>query len=316
LSHAATARTLRHGRRDTCATGRVRIWTQTWTPVVDASGEVVAASIISIEVTEARRAQAALEARADDTRRILDGVIAFVGRLDPDGTLTEANQPAIDAAGLGRDEVIGRKFWDCYWWAYSEASQARLRAAVARAAKGEPQRYDVEIRVAGDGRMWIDFQLIPQWDATGRVIEIVPSAVDITDRKRAEDALRTNLDRLRTILTTAQVGIAIAHADGRVTEANRSFLEMVGRSVRTCVRRERSTGASIFRWRHRALAQPAAAPHARPLELTLRRRDGREIRRSPRRAFSTCRAGNWWASSSTAPGRRPMRSIANCCFWN
>jgi PAS domain S-box-containing protein len=257
--------------------GEVRIWTQTWTPVVDSSGEVVAASIISIEVTEARRAQAALEARADDTRRILDGVIAFVGRLDPDGTLTEANQPAIDAAGLGRDEVIGRKFWDCYWWAYSEASQARLRAAVARAAKGEPQRYDVEIRVAGDGRMWIDFQLIPQWDATGRVIEIVPSAVDITERRRADDALRTSLDRLRTILTTAQVGIAIAHADGRVTEANRSFLEMVGRSVSdlrsgTIDWREHLSVETPRIWRsllrHRTLG---------PLELTLRRRDGREI---------------------------------------
>ena len=257
--------------------GDVRVWTQTWTPVVDAAGEVLAASIVSIEVTEARRAQAALEARASDTRRILDGVIAFVGRLDPDGTLTEANQPAIDAAGLGRDEVIGRKFWDCYWWAYSEDSQARLRTAVARAAAGEPQRYDVEIRVAGDGRMWIDFQLIPQRDAAGRVVEIVPSAVDITERRRADAAVRTNLERLRTILTTAQVGIAIAHADGRVTEANRSFLEMVDRSVA-----DLRSGAIDWRqhlsvetprlWRsllrHRTLG---------PLELTLRRRDGREV---------------------------------------
>lgn len=257
--------------------GAVRVWTQTWTPVVDAAGEVVAASVVSIEVTEARRAEAALQARADDTRRILDGVIAFVGRLEPDGTLTEANQPAIDAAGLGRDEVIGRKFWDCYWWSYSDASQARLRAAVRRAADGEPQRYDVEIRVAGDGRMWIDFQLIPQRDATGRVVEIVPSAVDITERRRAEAALRTNLHRLRTILTTAQVGIAIAHADGRVTEANRSFLEMVDRSAADLRSgaidwREHLSVESPRLWRrllrHRTLG---------PLELTLSRRDGREI---------------------------------------
>jgi two-component system, sensor histidine kinase PdtaS len=257
--------------------GDVRIWTQSWTPVFDASGEVAAASVISIDVTEARRAQAVLEARADDVRRVLDGVIAFVGRLDPDGTLTEANQPAIDAGGIRREDVIGRKFWDCYWWSFSEASQARLRAAVARAAGGEAQRYDAEIRVTGDGRMWIDFQLIPQRGADGRVIEIVPSAVDITERRRAEEALRANLDRLRTILTTAQVGIAIAHADGRVTEANRSFLDMVGRSVE-------ELRAGQIDWRDHIAVDRALGWRRLlrdrtlgPLELTLRRRDGREM---------------------------------------
>ncbi len=257
--------------------GNVRIWTQSWTPVFDTQGEVVAASVISIDVTEARRAQAAVQARADEVRRVLDGVIAFVGRLDPDGTLTEANQPAIDAGGIRREDVLGRKFWDCPWWSYSEASQARLKAAVARAAEGEPQRYDAEIRVAGDARMWIDFQLVPQRDSAGRVIEIVPSAVDITERRRAEAALRTSLERMRTILTTAQVGIAIAHADGRVTEANASFLKMIGRSVEELRAGEIDWRAhvsvdSALGWRrllrHRTLG---------PLELTLRRRDGREM---------------------------------------
>jgi PAS domain S-box-containing protein len=257
--------------------GDVRIWTQSWTPVFGADGEVVAASIISIDVTEARRAQEALLARADDVRRVLDGVIAFVGRLDPDGTLTEANQPAIDAGGIAREDVIGRKFWDCYWWSFSEASRARLRAAVARAAQGEAQRYDAEIRVAGDARMWIDFQLIPQRDAAGRVVEIVPSAVDITERRRAEAALRTNLERLRTILTTAQVGIAIAHADGRVTEANGSFLDMIGRSVEELRAgeidwREHVSVDSALGWR-RLLRNRTLGP----LELTLRRRGGREL---------------------------------------
>jgi PAS domain S-box-containing protein len=257
--------------------GDLRIWTQSWTPVFDAQGEVAAVSIISIDVTEARRAEAALSARADEVRRILDGVIAFVGRLDPDGTLTEANRQAIDAAGITREDVIGRKFWDCFWWNFSEASQDRLKRALARAASGEAQRYDVEVRVAEDARIWIDFQLMPQFGPDGRVIEIVPSAVDITDRKEAEAALRKNLDRLRAILSTSQVGIAIAHADGRVTEANRAFLEMVERTLED-VRADR------IDWRDHVLFENAR-PWRRllrdgtlgPLEITLRRPNGREI---------------------------------------
>jgi PAS domain S-box-containing protein len=257
--------------------GDIRIWSQNWTPVFDAAGEVVAVSIMSIDVTEARRAEAALAARADEVRRILDGVIAFVGRLDPDGTLTEANRQAIDAAGIAREEVIGRKFWDCFWWNFSAASQDRLKAAVARAAAGETQRYDVEVRVAEDARIWIDFQLMPQFGPDGRVIEIVPSAVDITDRKEAEAALRKNLDRLRAILSTSQVGIAIAHADGRVTEANRAFLEMVDRTADD-LRTDRidwrdHVSVEIDRPWQRLVSDGTLGP----LEITLRHRNGREI---------------------------------------
>ena len=119
-------------------------------------------------------------------RKVMDSVLAFVGVLSTDGTLLEANEPAVQAAGVGRDELIGRPFWDCYWWSFSEETQARLRAAVATAATGERVRYDAEVRVAGDGRIWIDFQLVPMLDEHGRVVELIPSGVDITERKHAE----------------------------------------------------------------------------------------------------------------------------------
>jgi PAS domain S-box-containing protein len=254
-----------------------RTWSETWTPVFDERGEVVAASLLVTDVTEARAAELALTARADEVRRILDGVIAFVGRLDPDGTLTEANRQAIEAAGIAREEAIGRKFWDCFWWSFSPASQERLKAAVARAAAGEAQRYDVEVRVADNRLIWIDFALIPQRDNTGAVFEIVPSAVDITDRKQAEEALRTSFDRLHAILSTSQVGIAIAHVDGRVTEANRAFLDMLGRTPEDlrqgAINWRTHLSVEIPRTWRRLLSDGTLGP----IEITLRREDGREV---------------------------------------
>jgi PAS domain S-box-containing protein len=254
-----------------------RVWSETWTPVFGESGEVIAASMLVTDVTEARATAGTLAARADEVRRILDGVIAFVGRLDPDGTLTEANRQAIEAGGITRDDVIGKKFWDCFWWNFSPASQARLKAAVARAAAGETVRYDVEVRVAEGRRIWIDFALIPQRDAAGQVFEIVPSAVDITDRRAAEDALRTSIDRLQAILSTAQVGIAIAHADGRITEANHAFLDLLGRTaddLRTGrIDWRRHLTVELPRTWRRLLSQGTLGP----VEITLRREDQREV---------------------------------------
>lgn len=97
-------------------------------------------------------------------RRILDNLFAFVGILEPDGTVLEANRAPLRAAGLDISDVRGKKFWDCFWWSHDPAIQADLEAAVARARAGETVRYDVPVRIAGDGRIIIDFQLAPARD--------------------------------------------------------------------------------------------------------------------------------------------------------
>lgn len=119
-------------------------------------------------------------------RDLIDGVLAFVGVLSLDGTLLEANEPAVAAAGGDRDLVIGRPFWDCYWWDIGQPTKDRLKQAIATAARGKRVRYDAEIRVVGDQRLWIDFQIAPVFDSAGKVTELIPSGVDITERKRSE----------------------------------------------------------------------------------------------------------------------------------
>ena len=119
-------------------------------------------------------------------QNLIDSVIAFVGVVSLDGILLEANEPAVAVAGVGRDELIGVPFWDCYWWNFDQATMDRLKEAVATAAKGERVRYDAEIRIAGDQRLWIDFQIVPVFDGFGQVMELIPSGVDITERKQAE----------------------------------------------------------------------------------------------------------------------------------
>jgi len=162
--------------------------------------------------------------------RVLDHLFAFVGVLRPDGTLVDANRAPLDAAGIRLEDVQGRKFWDCHWWNYAEAVQDQLRVAVARTAAGETCRYDVEVRLAGDARITIDFMLAPMRDAEGRITHLIPSAIDISARKAADAALRASEARHRALLEEAPVGIAEVGLDGRFIEVNRRLLEIVGRS--------------------------------------------------------------------------------------
>ena len=170
-------------------------------------------------------------------RRIIDQTVGFVGLLAPDGTLTEANAPALEAGGVSRDEVIGKKFWECYWWSHDTAGMARLEAAVQRAAQGEVVRYDAEARMAGDTRMWIAFMLSPLRDAAGRVVALVPSGFDITERKAAEDRLRAAHDTFRDLVERSPFGIYTVDADFRLHQVSQGA-QKVFENVRPLIGRD------------------------------------------------------------------------------
>ncbi|MBL9025843.1 MAG: PAS domain S-box protein [Myxococcales bacterium] len=166
--------------------------------------------------------------------RIMNSLFAFVGVLGVDGTLIDANRAPLEAAGIEIEEVRGKKFWDCYWWSYAEDVRERLRDACGRAAAGEVVRYDAVVRMRDDTRMTIDFQVSPLRDAAGRVSHLIPTAVDITERVRAEEELRESERRaqeaarrakqerqlLDAVLEAAPAGIIVADVSGRLLRFN------------------------------------------------------------------------------------------------
>ena len=155
---------------------------------------------IALDVTERKKATEEVRESEAQLRRVLDNLFAFVGILLPDGTLTDANRAPLEAAGIAFSDVVGKKFWDCYWWNFSPETQARLRDAVERAAQGEISRYDVQVQMAGGVMMWIDFQLAPLRDGSGRITHLIPSGMIIDERKRAEEEIKALSDYNRNVL--------------------------------------------------------------------------------------------------------------------
>jgi len=188
------------------------------------SGDGLALSFADISATRAGE---------ERLRDLIDGVLAFVGVLSVDGILLEANEPAVAVTGGARDKLIGRPFWDCYWWDVDQATKDRLKDAVAAAAKGELVRYDVQIRVAGDQRIWIDFQIAPIVNAAGEVTDLIPSGVDITQRKLGEahkELLIGELShRVKNTLATIQ---SIAGQSVRTAETMEEFRTSFGARLR------------------------------------------------------------------------------------
>lgn len=182
-------------------------------PIKSPSGDIVGLSNINRDITEKRMSELRL-------RNILNNLFAFVGILETDGTLIEANRAPLEAAGLAASDVIGQNFWDCYWWNYSPEVQRELQEACSRARKGELVRYDVQVRVAGGQLIWIDFQLAPLLDEDGRVENLIPSGIDISERKAALEALRTSHDSFSALVQRSPFGIYTVDADFRLANVS------------------------------------------------------------------------------------------------
>lgn len=185
-------------------------------------------AVVFRDVTERRAAEAALRESEAQLRRVLDSLFTFVGVLAPDGTLLEANRAPLEAAGLTIADVRGRLFWECPWWDHDPAMQAAAREACLRAAAGQPSRFDAVVRMAGDSRMRIDFQIAPLRDAQGRITHLIPSAIDVTARRAAEEALAESETRLRLAQEAAEVGVFERYLPGQDAHWSASMFRLYG----------------------------------------------------------------------------------------
>ncbi len=125
----------------------------------------------------------------------MDNLAAFVGEITPDGVLVEINRTALTVGGLKSEDVIGKRLDETAWFAYTPEVQAQIRGDIERALSGEIVRHDIGARNADGGLMTLDFMLVPVRDTKGKVIKLIPSGVNISERMRIlKDLEQARLD--------------------------------------------------------------------------------------------------------------------------
>jgi PAS domain S-box-containing protein len=195
-------------------------------------GIAFAIVVIALQFARANRKRDEQLAAADRRfRAIFDQTFQFIGLLSVDGTLLEANGTALRFADVRQEDVIGKKFWDTAWWSHSPELQNRLRESVARAARGTPVRYEVT-HPGREGRLHhIDFSLKPVRDAGGDVVLLIPEGHDVTERKKAEEALRTSEERYRFLIHNQTEFVVSCRPDTTLTFVNDSYSRYFGTTV-------------------------------------------------------------------------------------
>ena len=177
------------------------------------------------ELEAANQALREIEARF---QAVYDHHYQLTGLLDTEGRLLMANRSALDFAGVGEQDILGKLFVDTPYWNHSREAQDELRRAIEQARAGEFVRFETtHISSSGEARDF-DFCISPVRDAEGKVIYMVPEGHDITDRKRTEAELREREETIRALVETSQDLIWAFSLQGVVTYCNPAAQDILG----------------------------------------------------------------------------------------
>ena len=150
--------------------------------------------------------EAALRASERRFRAIFNQQFEFSGLLDREGRVIELSDSVFRGTGVTPEEVIGKLFLDGPWWRDLPEARARWRRQFEEAlARPGPSRDEAEYRTADGAVRYALNAATALRDEEGQVEFFLVEGLDITDRKRAENALRESEERLRLTLEASHV---------------------------------------------------------------------------------------------------------------
>jgi PAS domain S-box-containing protein len=172
--------------------------TQFWGEVVitalrDRAGHLVGFSKLTRDMTEPQRAAAILRQSEERYRQIVETSQEGIWQIDAENSTIFANARMAEILGYTVEEMIGApllSFMDA-------EGQAIAAANIARRHEGIAEQHDFKFQRKDGTEVWALLSTNPLTDQAGRYIGALAMITDITERKRAETALRRFSDRLQ-----------------------------------------------------------------------------------------------------------------------
>ncbi|MES0349873.1 MAG: PAS domain S-box protein, partial [Desulfobacteria bacterium] len=178
-------------------------------------------------IKERRSTEEALRESEERYRNVYETApLAFVV-WDRECRVMDWNECSEETFGWSREEVLGKNFFE---FLIPESARPRVEDVVDNLLQGRVGRDVVNENVTRTGEI-----ILCRWnnsilrDREGRIIGAISLGLNITDRKRAEDALRASEEKYSTLVENSLTGIYIDQ-DGKILFANKRFSEIYGYS--------------------------------------------------------------------------------------
>ena len=147
------------------------------------------------DITERKKAEIELRRQREELQTIFDSVPAMIFQLDREHRLVHVNRAFVEGVGLPKEKLEGRSTLEIF----PHQADSYWRDDEDVMTSGRPKRGILEPFETSGGTRWAQTDKIPYRDADGNVTGVLAFALDITERKRAEDALRRRAEELAAL---------------------------------------------------------------------------------------------------------------------
>lgn len=187
-------------------------------PLYNPSGQVIGVLGTYEDITERKGAQEELQLKQNQLEALLDNIPHLAWLKDRDGHLIDVNEPFALTFGQPRDVLIGKTDYD---FADPVLAQKYRTDDLQVMTLKQRQCFEEQIINAQGESRWIETIKTPIVDGEGRVTGTVGIALDITERKRAEQELETYRHQLE-----AQVVARTADLEREIGERRQIELQL------------------------------------------------------------------------------------------
>jgi PAS domain S-box-containing protein len=210
-----------------CKDGRW-IWIGLEGKILRRSGVPVGFQIIATNITERKQMEEALRRSEGRYRTMLEEMEEGYYEVDIVGNFTFVNDAMSHILGYSRDELLGMNYKT---YTPEEDFKTIFEAYNRVYRTGEPLKWFPMVEVRRDGtRVLVEDSVLPMRDDKGEVIGFRGVSRDVTEHRRAEEALRQSEERYRTILEEMEDAYFEVDLGGHLTFINSSLCRDLGYS--------------------------------------------------------------------------------------
>ncbi len=207
--------------------GTWRLLESTSSVIRSGDGEPDLLVIVNRDVTGRKQAEDALRAEHDLLRALIDNMPDYIYVKDDESRFVVANRALAQFMGAKNPEdLLGKADFDYFPKELATAYYSDERAILQT---GQPlvNQEERSVDAAGNAK-WLSTSKVPLCNRQGETIGIIGIGHDITERRKAEEALRQSETSFRSVVEGAPYGIFRASVDGRFQRVNSALQEMLG----------------------------------------------------------------------------------------
>lgn len=203
--------------------GRIKYVHEQCETFYDAEGKALRSVGTVQDVSDRKQAEDALRVANAYNRSLIEAALDPLVTISPGGKITDVNKATEQVTGYSRNELIGRDFSDYF------TEPEKARAGYHQVFEvGFVRDYPLEIRHKEGSITPVLYNATIYKDDSGKVIGVFAAARDITEQKRAQEALRIANAYNRSLIEVSLDPLVTISPDGKITDVNTATEAVTG----------------------------------------------------------------------------------------